>query len=66
MTTNLGAELIKTNSELMGTDLSERDRLNFLSRIDNALLRDVSNPHSEGFRREFVNRIGKKVIFNIP
>lgn len=65
MTTNLGAELIKTNSELMGTDLSERDRLNFLSRIDNALLRDVSNPHSEGFRREFVNRIGKKVIFNM-
>ena len=65
MTTNLGADLIKKNEELMGTRLDERDYLNFLTRIDNTLLRDTTNPHSEGLRREFVNRIGKKIIFNM-
>ena len=57
MTTNSGAEMIKNNAEIMGTELSERDQMQFLQRITNALMTD--------FRPEFLNRIGDKIIFNM-
>lgn len=57
MTTNSGAEMIKNNAEIMGTNLSERDQMQFLQRITNALMND--------FRPEFLNRIGEKIIFNM-
>ena len=57
MTTNSGAEMIKNNADIMGVDLSERDKMQFLQRITNALMSD--------FRPEFLNRIENMIVFDM-
>lgn len=57
LTTNIGAELIKTTYDLKSDDLDERGKQQFLLGIDNELF--------SVFRPEFVNRIDHKVVFKM-